>query len=111
MKMRFVSKKENCETYTYYSVDGTKITIHAGENGVTPELIRYLNANEYKAYLEKQRALYQAPVRIGKDVDEYQNVAEKNPCLMDIESDPLEMLMKSVVEQEYSEKLVCKKWL
>ncbi len=39
-------KPENTSTYTYESVDGSTFTIHAGEEGISEELILFLKADD-----------------------------------------------------------------
>jgi DNA-directed RNA polymerase specialized sigma24 family protein len=46
--------KEQANTYTYKSVDGTMITIRAGENGVTEEMIRILRESDNDMNLQER---------------------------------------------------------
>ena len=46
--------KEQTNTYTYKSVDGTTITIRAGENGVTEEMIRILKESDNEMNLQER---------------------------------------------------------
>ena len=46
--------KEQANTYTYKSVDGTMITIRAGENGVTEEIIRILRESDNDMNLQER---------------------------------------------------------
>lgn len=46
--------KEQANTYTYKSVDGTMIIIRAGENGVTEEMIRILRESDNDMNLQER---------------------------------------------------------
>ena len=46
--------KEQTNTYIYKSVDGTTITIRAGENGVTEEMIRVLKESDNEMNLQER---------------------------------------------------------
>ena len=46
--------QEQANTYTYKSVDGTMITIRAGENGVTEEMIRILRESDNDMNLQER---------------------------------------------------------
>ena len=49
--------KKNDTTYTYVSADGTRCTLHAGQDGVTEEMIRFLAESDREQELQER---YQA---------------------------------------------------
>ena len=106
MERKNKTGKANRKNYNYYLADGTKITIVAGENGVSEELIAKLHSFDDEERNQMRRDEYLSPVNIGKEKDlEFDNLLDRNPYLADKDSDPLELLMNSVLKQEHSEKI------
>ena len=45
---------KNTTTYTYENLDGTRYTLHAGKDGVTKKLIKFLKASDNEIELQER---------------------------------------------------------
>lgn len=103
---KFKTSEDNRTNYIYYFNDGSKCVITPGEDGENTTIIAQLHKMDDEQLDADCCEEYHCPVHYqvysngeGEDAD------DRNPYLCDTASDPLEQMLASINEQEYSEKL------
>jgi len=81
--------KDATNTYTYKSVDGTIITIRAGENGVTEEMIRIMLESDNEMHLQERYQEENESYSYRYAVQHFENIPNED------EDHPLERIADS----------------
>lgn len=106
MLRNYKTSKKNRTNYIYYSADGEAIKIVPNENGVTDAIIATLHSFDDEEYNAGRREKYHVPVHMDAYCDENEDdAADRNPYLVDKDSDPLENIIQFIEETEHKEKI------
>lgn len=98
---KFKTPKKNRTSYTYFSVDGSKIKIMTDEEGVSSTVIAALHAFDDQELDAERREDYHAPVHLESYQDASdEDVADRNPYLIDPEPNPMESHIQSIEADE-----------
>lgn len=110
--MRKFKTPENSRTnYIYYTADGKKITISPGmvdDQGqeLTEEMITILHDLDDDEVDANRREEYHCPVHYQAYKDgNGEESDDRNDYLADVRSDPLELILESIQEQEHNDRL------
>lgn len=100
---KFKTSRKNRTTYTYHSVDGTKITLRPGKNGVTEALIAMLHEDDDTEFNAQRREDYHVPVHYQAYTDgDGDDAEDRNDYLADISADPEESFIEALAKTEHS---------
>ncbi len=108
---KFKTAEKNRTNYIYYTASGQKIAIKPGMVGddgkpVTEEMITLLHTWDDDRVDANRREAYHCPVHYQAYSDgEGRDADDRNGYLANEEADPLEQMLSSIKEQEYSEML------
>lgn len=103
---KFKTAEDNRTNYIYYFDDGSKCVINPDEKGVDTTIIARLHEMDDDSLDADRREAYHCPVHYDNYYDGSGDDAnDRNPYLEDTDSDPLEMMLASISEQEHTEKL------
>ncbi|OXS26571.1 MAG: RNA polymerase subunit sigma-24 [Acetobacterium sp. MES1] len=103
---KFKTPEKNRPSYTYYSVDGSKIKITPDEEGVTNTVISTLHAWDDQEFDAERRENYHVPVHLESYQDTSDDDAtDRNPYLIDPAPNPVETLIKSIDADEHEARL------
>ncbi|WP_236901689.1 sigma-70 family RNA polymerase sigma factor [Clostridium tyrobutyricum] len=106
MLRNYKTSKKNRTNYIYYSANGEAIKIVPNENGVTDAIIATLHSFDDEEYNGGRREKYHVPVHMDAYCDEKEeNSADRNPYLVDNDSNPLESIIQSIEKTEHKEKI------
>jgi RNA polymerase sigma factor (sigma-70 family) len=106
MLRNFKTSKKNRTNYIYYSIDGQAIKIVPNENGVTDAIIVTLHSFDDEEYNAGRREKYHVPVHMDAYCNENEeDAADRNPYLVDNDSNPLENIIQSIEETEHAKKI------
>ncbi|MBC3804272.1 sigma-70 family RNA polymerase sigma factor [Acetobacterium fimetarium] len=103
---KYKTTEKNRTSYTYFSIDGSKIKIMSDEEGVSNTVIAALHAFDDQEVDAKRREDYHAPVHLesyqtASDAD----ASDRNPYLIDPEPNPLECLIASLDADAHADRL------
>lgn len=97
------TSKKNRTTYSYYSVNGTKITLRPGENGVTEALIAMLHESDDAEFNAQRREDYHVPVHYHAYTDgDGDDAEDRNDYLADTRINPEESFIEVLTKSEHS---------
>ena len=103
---KFKTAEKNRINYVYYTAEGKKVELMPGQADVNETWIAMLHDWDDEELNAERREDYHCPVRYesysdgnGDDAD------DRNPYLEDKNCDPLEQIMLSIAEEEYSARL------
>lgn len=103
---KFKTSEDNRTNYIYFFDDGSKCVINPDEDGVDTTIIAKLHEMDDDAIDAERREEYHCPVHYENYYDgSGEDANDRNPYLEDTGSDPLEMMLASISEQEHTEKL------
>lgn len=103
---KYKTTEKNRTSYTYFSVDGSKIKIMSDEEGVSNTVIAALHAFDDQAVDAKRRENYHAPVHLESyQVASNADASGRNRYLIDPEPNPLECLIASLDAAEHADRL------
>lgn len=103
---KFKTPKKNRTSYIYYSVDGKRIAINPGEDGITEADIETLHNFDDSQIDAENREEYHAPIHL----DSYRGASgeeatDRNSYLADPRPNPLESLIQSIEVDEHGSRL------
>lgn len=103
---KFKTPKKNRTSYTYFSVDGSKIKIMSDEEGVSNTVIATLHAFDDQELDAQRRENYHVPVHLESYQDaSNEDATDRNPYLIDPEPNPMESLIQSIDADEHEDRL------
>ena len=103
---KFKTSEDNRTNYIYFFDDGSKCVINPNEDGVDTTIIAKLHEMDDATIDAERREEYHCPVHYENYYDgSGEDANDRNPYLEDTGSDPLEMMLASISEQEHTEKL------
>lgn len=106
MSRNHKTSQKNRTNYIYYSLEGQAITIKPNEHEATTTIIATLHSYDDAEVDAERRENYHVPVHMTAYCDEKEeDTADRNPYLVDNESEPLESIIKSIEETEHKEKI------
>ena len=72
------NQEKNFTTYTYVSADGTRCTLHAGQDGVTEEMIRFLAENDHEQELQERYQAEHTDYRYRNAVQRFEQIPNED---------------------------------
>ncbi|MDD3307314.1 MAG: sigma factor-like helix-turn-helix DNA-binding protein [Acetobacterium sp.] len=103
---KFRTPKKNRTSYTYYSVDGSKIKIMPDEEGVSNTVIAALHRFDDQEFDAQRRENYHAPVHLeAYPMASDEDATDRNPYLIDPAPNPMACLIASLDADAYEDRL------
>ena len=103
---KFKTSEDNRTNYIYFFDDGSKCVINPNEDGVDTTIIAKLHEMDDATIDAERREEYHCPVHYENYYDgSGEDANDRNPYLEYTGSEPLEMMLASISEQEHTEKL------
>jgi len=103
---KFKTPEKNRTSYTYFSIDGSKIKINSDEEGVSNTVIAALHAFDDQEVDAKRREDYHAPVHLeAYQVASDEDATDRNPYLIDREPNPMESLIQALDADCHADRL------
>ncbi|WP_296560459.1 sigma-70 family RNA polymerase sigma factor [uncultured Acetobacterium sp.] len=103
---KFKTPEKSRTSYTYYSVDGSKIEIMPDEDRVSTSVIAVLHAWDDQEFNANNREIYHIPVHLESYQDASdEDATDRNPYLIDPEPNPMENFIQSIDAGEHEDRL------
>lgn len=99
------SSKKHQETYVYVGVDGRKVEIIPGQDGVTEAFISLLHEMDNESINAERRERRKAPKYI-EDIFSEDVPDDKNCLLCDSHYDPAEMMQAKTDAEDHEQQMV-----